>query len=100
MSDVYGEVVNERERQEAKWGQQDHHPACWLVILTEETGEACKAVLERDLLQYRAELVQVAAVAVAGIEALDRALKGQAVMADVEAGRQRKGVAHGTTGKV
>lgn len=78
---VIGEVLEERNRQEAKWGEQNHHPALWLAILGEEVGEANKAVLEAhfpnyknhgDYTQARAELIQVAAVAVAMIESLDR----------------------------
>lgn len=88
---VLNEVYEERERQERKWGPQNHSPADWLMILGEEVGEANKAALEhkfaaptklidddpeydRDqyLREYRAELIQVAAVAVAMIESLDR----------------------------
>ncbi len=65
-------VVDERHRQDAKWGEQNHHPYKWLAILHEETGEAAKAVLESALGEYRKELVQVAAVSLAAIESLDR----------------------------
>lgn len=40
---VLGEVANERDRQEAKWGKQHHHPHSWLAILGEEVGEAFQA---------------------------------------------------------
>lgn len=77
-------VIAERDRQDAKWGQQDHTPIEWMAILQEEVGEAAKEALEHHfgpryypedaerLARYRAELVQVAAVAVAAIESLDR----------------------------
>jgi hypothetical protein len=42
-----------------------------LTVLVEEVGEVARAVLEGDTASLRAELVQVAAVAVAWIEALD-----------------------------
>lgn len=80
-SPVLNEIAFERERQDAKWGEQNHDPAWWLVILGEEVGEACTASLDArpgmgsggaTLDDYRAELVQVAAVAVAAIECLDR----------------------------
>jgi len=71
--DVIGMVVDERKRQDDKWGEQNHNPERWLAILGEEVGEACKAVLEGDAEGYRKELVQVAAVAVAAVENLDRA---------------------------
>jgi NTP pyrophosphatase (non-canonical NTP hydrolase) len=74
-------VYAERQRQDAKWGsQRDLSDPVWLAILTEEVGESAQEVLTRipgneeagkghgDL---REELVQVAAVAVAWVEALD-----------------------------
>ena len=69
---VYAEIAAEREAQDRQWGIQDHAPEHWLVILGEEFGEACEALLEGDLAAFRHELVQVAAVSVAVIEALGR----------------------------
>ncbi|OLV19409.1 hypothetical protein [Deinococcus marmoris] len=84
---VLAEILAERQRQNAKWGQQDHDPSTWLMVLAEEVGEANQAVFEtlfptydkraaqrgpRTLAEYRQELIQVAAVAVAAIESLDR----------------------------
>ena len=78
---ILKEVLEERWHQDQKWGEQNHPPADWLMILGEEVGEANKAALEakfkgpgqnETLKDYRAELVQVAAVAVAAIECLDR----------------------------
>ena len=84
---VLTEIHAERTRQDSKWGEQNHPPEIWLMILGEEFGEANQAALEhyfsgfdkqaaergpRDLGDYRAELVQVAAVAVSMIESLDR----------------------------
>ena len=98
---VLSEVHAERARQEAKWGEQNHRdgtgrvvfldfmPATkqaetmkwrcednaqrgtlsWADILLEEVYEANA---EEDPAKLRAELVQVAAVAVAWIEAIDR----------------------------
>jgi hypothetical protein len=86
---VLGEVMQERAKQDRKWGEQNHHPPFWSMILGEEVGEANKAGLEmvvcemRDAPQesvefwrgeYRKELVQVAAVAVAMIECIDRSV--------------------------
>jgi len=78
---VLDEVSTERERQETKWGEQNHHPLLWLSILGEEYGEVCKEIndalftgelTKEKLVNYRMELIQVAAVAVAAIESLDR----------------------------
>lgn len=92
---VYAEIAAERDRQDLKWGQQNHtdgtgqYPeqmdadvarmACqsaaeggyldWLHILREEVAEA---FAETDPAELRVELVQVAAVAVAWIQAIDR----------------------------
>jgi len=76
------DVVAERERQEKKWGTQDHDPYLYLAILGEEFGETCQAALEMrfskhgDKNDWAAELrkdaVQTAAVALALVECLDR----------------------------
>jgi NTP pyrophosphatase (non-canonical NTP hydrolase) len=71
--DVPGaDVLEERGRQDHKWGQQDHHPAVWMVILLEEVGEAAKEILEQNWEKYREELVQVAAVSLSMLDAFDR----------------------------
>jgi hypothetical protein len=86
------DVIAERGKQDAKWGVQDHEITMWLTILMEEVGEAAKDILDsrhggstdgqcgsqeeyRQHKQacYRAEMVQVAAVALAMIECYDRA---------------------------
>jgi hypothetical protein len=91
---VLDEVYAERVAQNAKWGEQNHpdgtsralrhfaiarRRACqraavagtvtWRHIFDEEYAEACA---EEDPAKLRAELVQVAAVAVAWVEAIDR----------------------------
>ena len=66
------DINEERYRQDKKWREQNHDPFAWLVILGEEYGEACKEALEENNCDYRKELVEVAAVAVAAIECLDR----------------------------
>ena len=74
---VLDRVIIERQKQESKWGQQNHSPETWLLILGEEVGEVNKAILEhrfgnKPISEYREELIQVAAVAVAMIESFDR----------------------------
>jgi len=80
--EVISEVLSERIRQDHKWGEQNHSPVEWLAILGEEYGEACRGALEAhfpgyeitgDFSNYRAELIQTAAVAIAAVECLDRA---------------------------
>lgn len=71
------DVLNERNRQDNKFGPQRHqHPFLWNTILTEEVGEVAKASLEAEysnapISDYRQELVEVAAVAIAAILDLD-----------------------------
>lgn len=97
--DVLVLVRGERARQDAQWGEQNHRDgtgeasqraesemqkeACnaafssgegsWAHILREEVAEA---LAESDPYRLRRELVQVAAVAVAWVEAIDRRLGG------------------------
>lgn len=77
---VYGEIQRERIMQDSKWGEQNHCPADWIMILGEEFGEVSKAALEAKfgkgtLSDYRKELIQVAAVAVAMVQCYDRNTK-------------------------
>jgi NTP pyrophosphatase (non-canonical NTP hydrolase) len=76
MKEIIEEIIEERKNQEAKWGEQNHSPDYWMVILMEEVGEACHEICGKftDLQAYRKELVQVAAVAVAALESFDRQL--------------------------
>lgn len=98
---VAREVIQERVAQDAKWGEQNHpngtglyqqqaaaenaRRVCdrnahlgkvtWADILREEFYEA---LAESDPARLRTELIQVAAVAVAWVEAIDRAELGKA----------------------
>lgn len=66
------EVIKERVRQDSKWGEQNHDLNKWLVIEMEELGEAARAAFEDDYSNYREEMIQVAAVAIAAVESYDR----------------------------
>lgn len=70
---VFDLVDQERERQNRLWGKQNHTPAIWCLILSEEMGEVAKEANDiyfKDIStdNYAVELVQVAAVAVAALE--------------------------------
>jgi NTP pyrophosphatase (non-canonical NTP hydrolase) len=76
---IYELIDAERQRQHDKWagkhrwGQGDCSSIhidkrTKLAVLTEETGEVARAVLEDDPKQLQTELVQTAAVAVAWLE--------------------------------
>lgn len=76
-STALSNILYERKLQDAKWGEQNHHPEKWIVILLEELGEASKALLEQQAVKYRDELVHATAVGLAAIEAFDRNKPGQ-----------------------
>lgn len=77
VSTVFDAIRVERERQYAKWGEQNHDPYTWLAILGEEHGELAQAILHDTFGgnaagTMRKELVEVAAVAVQWLEYLER----------------------------
>lgn len=83
--DALDDINDERDRQDAKWGVQNHPASVWLTVLTEEVGELAEAVLvvrgePRDLTMSQAiadmrkEAVQSAAVAMAFVEWIDRGM--------------------------
>ena len=67
-------IVEERHRQNDKWGIQTHDLPVWMLILGEEYGEACQAVLKLragdpdQLRAFEEEIVQCAAVSVQILE--------------------------------
>lgn len=72
-----GLVLEERAKQDARWGVQNHSPFIWLSILTEEVGEFSQTALETYFGGPKGgrmleEAVQVAAVALAIVECLQR----------------------------
>ena len=69
---IFSDIDNERSNQLEKWGDQRHSSDRWVVILLEELGEASKASLEGQLENWREEIVQIGAVAVAALEDFDR----------------------------
>lgn len=66
-------TLDERGRQDAKWGIQKHPLEKWLAILVEEVGEVAKAILEEGATAHTScgkvsinvELIQIAAVCIA-----------------------------------
>lgn len=81
-ADVYILIDAERDRQRALWDREHEWghgdcsspavaPIVKVAVLAEECGEVARVVLDRARAdQLRAELVQVAAVAVAWLESL------------------------------
>lgn len=82
-------VAAERQRQNDKWGVQRHTWGNWLLILGEEFGEVCQAMLAVEFPQApdqadrsataledaRMELVQVAAVCAQLVDVLDELME-------------------------
>lgn len=89
-SRVLLDIGEERRRQDAKWGEQNHDLTVWMTVLGEEYGETCHAVLHHRAASGRAEnvegdtdpdgwldkvrreAIQTAAVATAIVEFIDR----------------------------
>lgn len=80
---IWQAILEERERQAVQWGE----PHWWgvgdcsspnvaapvkVAVLAEELGEVARALLDNDPDGLRRELIQVAAVAVAWLEAVDQ----------------------------
>ena len=72
QSQILNLIKRERERQDKKWGIQNHNIFKWLAILGEEVGEVNKSALENNYQEVISELVQIGAVTVAMIESLER----------------------------
>ena len=70
--DIIDLILAERQRQDEKWGEQNHEIYKWLAILGEEVGEANKAALEDKKHELIEELIQISAVTVAMIESIQR----------------------------
>ena len=74
---VFLDIIVERQRQDEKWGEQNHPDEWWLPIMLEELGETSKAMLEvqfgmggnRDV---RKELIEAVAVGIAWLECMER----------------------------
>ena len=73
------EIIAERNRQDEKWGEQNHHPLMWFSIIGEEYGEMCHAYNEftfdeqyAHLEDMQKEAIQIAACCVAMIECIQR----------------------------
>jgi NTP pyrophosphatase (non-canonical NTP hydrolase) len=76
-TDALRDVMAERKRQDAKWGEQNHDPFTYLTVLMEEVGEFAQAALHarfggKAAVKLREEAVHSAAVALAIVECIDR----------------------------
>jgi hypothetical protein len=86
MASVLGEVMAERRAQDSEWGGPAHDDAHsedkWVALLVRHLGLAVNDGGEAaDLARYRRQMVRVAALAVAAVEALDRRKPGRGKVA-------------------
>ncbi len=70
-------VIRERQRQDAKWGEQNHDAGTWALIFLEEIGEWAQAELHArfggpEAGQAHKEAIHMTAVALAVIECMNR----------------------------
>ena len=79
MEQALVDILAERARQNAKWGEQNHDIYIWMAILVEEVGELAEAILHTSMVspeggmdKVREETIHVAAVALQIIEFIDR----------------------------
>lgn len=81
---VIADIKREREKQDDKWGIQEHTAPVWVSIIGEEYGETCKAVNEFMFHATQAneqeiynEAIQTAASCVALCEHILRVRRGR-----------------------
>ena len=76
---IYEEISKERRRQDRTWGgnrhDDDHEPHEWAGFINHQSLMGLKAIGSSDPDEYRRRMVNVAALAVAAIEAHDRMTK-------------------------
>jgi hypothetical protein len=73
---IYADIDAERAAQDAKWGGKEHDEkhtvSQWAGFLHEHTNKAAFAASEGDIGEARRRLLEVAALAVAALEVVDR----------------------------
>ena len=76
--DIYDEIKTERQRQIGKWGADESNEPFdhWYGVLSDYNGWARRMARMGSLDKYRRRMVQIAAIAVAVVEALDKATDG------------------------
>lgn len=67
--DIFEEVLHERAIQDLRFGRQPANALLWLGVLGKVFGKLCQALLMSDTKKAQSKLVQLAAVAMAALEA-------------------------------
>jgi hypothetical protein len=68
---VAADIKDEMLRQHTVYRDMTHPGYKWMTILIKQCGEFANAIIRRDLGQCRHEVVQIAAVAIQIIKAID-----------------------------
>jgi hypothetical protein len=79
LGEVLAEVARERQAQDKEWGgpvhdDNEHGPSDWMAFIRDKGNKALEARTDEE---YRKRLVQIAALAVAAVESLDRLMGEQ-----------------------
>lgn len=86
--EILAQVHNEREAQDDKWGGADHDdrhkPGDWTRFIVRQLGAAEEGIDVHHWDEWRRQMVQVAALAVAALETIDRKRAVQAAKDDGE----------------
>lgn len=79
---IYKQIDGRRDKQDTKYGGPEHDdghvPNDWIALITRYAGEAAaypacsKSLTQGDEVRFRARMLDVAAIAVAAIEQIDR----------------------------
>ena len=81
-TDVYDEIRDERQRQDAKWGGAEHDDGHtveeFVGFITKHAGRA----VETEPHEQRRQMIRVGALAVAVVEKIDRHQKRRAAMSE------------------
>jgi len=78
MDNILQEIKDERAYQDGRWGghahDDQHGPNEWIAFITAYAGKAfyCCDEHPADLLEFRRNMIKVAALAVAAVEWADR----------------------------
>lgn len=76
---ILSEVAEERQRQDEKWGgaahDDFHRPMDWHAIISDYNGWARRMLCMNSLEKARKRFIQIAALAVAAVESIDRRLQ-------------------------
>lgn len=68
---ILDELSEEMLRQHAVYQDMRHPGYKWVTILVKQVGELCDAIIRRNIAQCRHEAIQIAAVGIQIIKAID-----------------------------